>query len=169
MILGIWRFCCNVLILSLKSITTELNISDTCLSGSYWLHMHGRITLRKNVRMWEKLIWLKLGIMEKSGLRSSMWDFVFECMVPDVSKRDIAFVFKGQALFYLDCLTPEDEGNATFRNVGPHYIQKTWNVQHLRRENYSGGDHKPWGFATGVALPDILSNYQLLKKDFQQS
>jgi hypothetical protein len=39
-------------------------------------------------------------------------------MVPNVSKRDIAFVFNGQALFLFDCLTLEDEGNATFRNVG---------------------------------------------------
>lgn len=69
--------------------------------------------------MWEKLIWLRLGIMDKIVLKSSgMWDFVFEWMVPDVSKRDIAFVFKGQALFLLDCLTLEGEGHVTFRNVG---------------------------------------------------
>jgi len=75
-------------------------------------------------------------------------------MVPNVSKRDTASVFKGQALFLLDFLAPEDEGNATFRNVGPHCIQKTWNVQHLGRENSSaaiiklGALQEAWPFLT---------------------
>ena len=44
-----------------------------------------------------------------------------------------------------------------FETSGPHCIQKTLNAQYLRRENPSGGDHKPWGFTPVVALPDMLS------------